>query len=178
MAKPKYKSRATRCSEACGKIESATETIRDTAEAFLELVKDFEPVIIDGEEFFTKEDSEKIAEEIGVRNDPLCGAFSQIEEAASEIADLADEMVNWRDNMSGTNLESTDKYSRVEEAADALESVQPDDISEPAEPKPSETGQYSAISITEYIDELNQIADDAESANDDLDSVEFPGMFG
>jgi len=74
----------------------------------------------------------------------LSDALSKIDEGLSEIEALADEMDSWRDNMQGTNLENTEKYSRVEETADTL----------------------------------RQGYDDIESARGDLDSVEFPGMFG
>jgi len=50
----------------------------------------------------------------------LSDALSKIEGGMGEIEVLADEMESWRDNMQGTNLENTDKYSRVEEAADTL----------------------------------------------------------
>ena len=50
----------------------------------------------------------------------LSDALSKIEEGLSEIENLAEEMESWRDNMSGTNLENTDKYSQVEESAETL----------------------------------------------------------
>ena len=71
-------------------------------------------------------------------------ALNLIEQGLSGIDELADEMESWRDNISGTNLESTQKYQDVEECADIL----------------------------------RQAADDIESAKGDLDSVNFPGMFG
>ena len=38
----------------------------------------------------------------------------------SEIQELTEEMESWRDNLQGTGLESTGKFSEVEEAADTL----------------------------------------------------------
>lgn len=46
-----------------------------------------------------------------------------IADGLNEIESLKDEMGEWRDNMSGTGLENTEKYSMVEEAADTLESA-------------------------------------------------------
>ena len=71
-------------------------------------------------------------------------ALGQIEEGLSEVETLADEMESWRDNMSGTNLENTEKYQSVEECADIL----------------------------------REAFDNIDSAKSDLESVEFPGMFG
>jgi hypothetical protein len=48
------------------------------------------------------------------------GAF---ENGKNDVRELAEEMGSWRDNMQGTALENTGKYSEVEEAADALESA-------------------------------------------------------
>jgi methyl-accepting chemotaxis protein len=44
-----------------------------------------------------------------------------LNDAKDEIASLADEMSEWRDNMEGTNLEYTSKYETVSESADTLE---------------------------------------------------------
>ena len=50
-------------------------------------------------------------------------ALGQMEEGLSEIETLADEMESWRDNMSGTNLENTEKYQSVDECAETLRSA-------------------------------------------------------
>lgn len=71
-------------------------------------------------------------------------ALQQIEAGQAEVQALAEEMGNWRDNMGGTNLENTEKYQAVEQAADQLE----------------------------------QCADDIDNAMQELQGVEFPGMFG
>jgi hypothetical protein len=41
----------------------------------------------------------------------------------SAFEELRDEMTEWRDNMEGTGLESTDKFQAVSECADALENA-------------------------------------------------------
>lgn len=51
-----------------------------------------------------------------------CTDFQSVTEGG-DLDDLADELENWRDGMSGTNLEYTDLYSQVEEAADYLGSA-------------------------------------------------------
>jgi chromosome segregation ATPase len=54
--------------------------------------------------------------------------------ANQEIADLADEMRTWADNLEGGNLGHTDKAQRVAEAADSLEGIeQQEDLHEEAE---------------------------------------------
>ena len=50
----------------------------------------------------------------------LANAMGLMEQAQSGIETLAEELESWHDNMSGTNLESTGKYQRLEEAADNL----------------------------------------------------------
>ena len=50
----------------------------------------------------------------------LDAAFSM---GCDEIGSLAEEMGEWRDNMSGTNLESTSKYEDVDETASSLENI-------------------------------------------------------
>jgi len=49
---------------------------------------------------------------------------SAFEAGKSDIEGLAEEMSSWRDNMSGTSLENTEKYQTVEEAANTLENAQ------------------------------------------------------
>lgn len=46
-----------------------------------------------------------------------------VEDAASQIAELQQEMADWRDNMSNANMEHLPKYDQVSEAADALENA-------------------------------------------------------
>ena len=51
----------------------------------------------------------------------LSEALGKIDDAISELEELQGEMQDWADNMSGTNLENTEKYQRVEETASLLE---------------------------------------------------------
>lgn len=61
------------------------------------------------------------------------GKFIECKGAIDEALDgcefeaLRDEMTEWRDNMEGTGLESTEKYQIVSETADALESAMVDE---------------------------------------------------
>ena len=47
-------------------------------------------------------------------------------EAMEEIRELHTEIEEWRDSMSGTNLENTEKYQRLEYCLDALERLAED----------------------------------------------------
>jgi methyl-accepting chemotaxis protein len=89
------------------------------------------------------------------------------------VSELAEEMGNWRDNMSGTNLEATDKYSRVEEAADSLENVVSaiDDIDTTPQPCEKDTPE-------DFAQTLEEIADALDEAVSELEGVDFPGMYG
>lgn len=46
-----------------------------------------------------------------------------VQDAVAEAESVYDELTEWRDNMSGTGLESTEKYSQLEEAIDAIETA-------------------------------------------------------
>lgn len=91
----------------------------------------------------------------------LSDAQATLDEADfSELESLTEEMTSWRDNMSGTGLENTSKYESVDEAASTLEGI---DTS-------MNTSIESASDIDEAISELNCKADE-------LEGVEFPGMY-
>lgn len=51
----------------------------------------------------------------------LAEAVSLLEDAQSMIEELRDEMDNWRDGLSGTNLENSELYERLEEASGNLD---------------------------------------------------------
>ena len=53
-------------------------------------------------------------------------AVERIQEGLSEIENLKTELEDWRDNMSGTNLETTQKFEELEEAIDLLDTAQND----------------------------------------------------
>jgi uncharacterized coiled-coil DUF342 family protein len=86
------------------------------------------------------------------------------EEATSELSSLAEEMRSWADNMegAGTGLENTDKYQRVSDAADILE---------------NEQSELDGIGFSDF-DELEDTKGTIENSIAELESVEFPGMFG
>ena len=50
-------------------------------------------------------------------------AVTVLTDARFEVAALAEEMGEWRDNLQGTALTNTEKYEQVEESAQQLESV-------------------------------------------------------
>ncbi len=52
--------------------------------------------------------------------DRLQEALDKIDEGLSELTAIADEVGEARDNMSGTNLENTERYQRYDEVADTL----------------------------------------------------------
>ena len=69
-------------------------------------------------------------------------------------------MTSWRDNLSGTALENTNKYSEVEEAASTLEGIEAD----------------CSTSI-ESPDDIDEVVRGLEEKADELESVNFPGMY-
>lgn len=129
-----------------------------------------------------------------------------VQEAMSEVESLRDEMSEWRDNME-EKLSHTEKYERVSECADNLDNVQeidiPDEYRETkitviSQRKSSRKSPYprwlrlqNAVgALTAAKDVLEEMEDDdAEGvrdqfvsdlgdAIDNLEGVEFPGMFG
>ena len=48
-------------------------------------------------------------------------ALDKIDEGLADLQTLTDEITEARDNMSGTNLENTERYQRYEEATDTLQ---------------------------------------------------------
>ena len=139
----------------------------------------------------------------------ICDAFSEIES-------LADEMRSWFDNLS-EGLQSADRGQRVEQAADALESLSQPDMTElvdkiqavflPELKATSRTARATEAAdmlrtasqkLTDWMDDLEEnqesvtidgveykfdlsdiesIRDDAEEAANELEGVEFPGMY-
>ena len=56
----------------------------------------------------------------------LLEALDLIDQEMSEIDALAEAMESWRDNMTGTNLENTQKYQDDQECAEALRQAHDD----------------------------------------------------
>jgi len=50
-------------------------------------------------------------------------AVSTVQEANSEIESVKEELENWRDGLSGTNLENTEKFKQLETAIEGLDEI-------------------------------------------------------
>lgn len=127
----KYKSRASRCVDAMGELESA---------------KDFLQKISDGETSF----------------DYISDPMGKIESAKGEVESLRDEIIEWRDNMSGTNLEHTAKYDELGECADELDEA---------------VSNLEEISDPTDKDELDDIISGLDNVIGTLETVSFPVCF-
>jgi hypothetical protein len=57
------------------------------------------------------------------RTERAADIASDLRDVIADLDGLKEEVENQRDNMSGTNLENTQKYSTLDEAADALDSI-------------------------------------------------------
>jgi len=135
----RHPSRADRASEQAGQWTAAAEELRELDSEVEEL----------GE---SKEEA-KLEDILGRAQSIVSGLDT------SELTALAEEMGSWRDNLQGTNLENTSKYSEVEETVDTLESI--DD----------------SIPSIESVDDIEGAADDLESKAEELEGVSFPGMY-
>ena len=142
----KYKSRATRCSEACSVI---TEDVQAKLEEIASELRDGSLNIS--------------AAKVSLGN--LLIDTSTFEE-------LKDEIENWKSNMEGTNLESTNKYQEVNDCFDALDyaisNLESVDLA-------IEIVEESNIEIV--AQDIDDLATQIETAISDLGGVEFPGMY-
>lgn len=151
VPREKPKSRATRCAEgtmSLDEVKSKLEEIRDE-------VTDEDYTITDLEEILKR--IEEVVSTVDV----------------STIEELADEMENWRDNYP-ENLQSTDKYEAIDTAAETLRE-QADNLNdltfEKIEADDDDVKDALGEALGERIDTI-------ETAIDELNNVEFPGMFG
>lgn len=80
----------------------------------------------------------------------------------SDLDELKSELENWRDGMSGTNLEHSNKFSMLEEAISSIDCI--------------DTSVLEATTFEDQ-DEVESLIQSLESAADELESVEFPGMY-
>ena len=141
-----------------------------------------------------------------------------------EIEGLRDEMQEWVDNMSGTNLENTSKYEMAEEAVNQLDSVDSINFDEIWEAIPEDcvvsADELKAIKFTCYlfapygkghlsrdyrlsnavthiglaleamedyledrkeaegVKDILQVIGEIKDSVEELDGVDFPGMYG
>ena len=149
-------SRAERASETAYKLRVVVEQLRELADDLRD-----EP---------TRDEIGEIAEKLFV-----------IEIDYSEVTELMDEMQSWRDGLEGTNLEYSEKFERITDAADTLENIESElsIIEIPSVNK--ENWIKKAINTPdpdELADELEEIPDAIEEQADELESVEFPTMYG
>jgi len=90
-------------------------------------------------------------------------------------------MQSWRDGLEGTNLQYSEKFERISDAADTLEEIESElsIIEIPGVDK--EDWIKKAINNPdpdESADVLEEIPDAIEEQVSELESVEFPTMFG
>ena len=155
MPKPKVLSRAARLGE--------------QTNLYYQIVEKYESVIGAIEEMdltvetFTPEQLEQV-------KSLLEGLDTDID--VGEIECLKDEIENWKSGMEGTNLENSNKYSELEEcfgylesAVSELESLSFDsEINEETDPE-------------ELKDRLQEFVDTLQASIDELENVQFPGMY-
>jgi len=144
---PKYQSRSSRCGDVISNLESAKDSLENIVSELSE-----EDIA-----------SETVVEKIEEAEEILSGIDS------GELKSLQSEMEDWRDNMSGTNLESTSKFETVSECADYLSSA-----SDGLSSMNSELSEEKDSAISEIEDQISNL----EEMIGNLESCEFPGMFG
>ncbi|MEW6613966.1 MAG: hypothetical protein AB1401_00620 [Thermodesulfobacteriota bacterium] len=124
-----------------------------------------------------------------------------VDNARIDIEELRDEMESWRDNISGTGLESTEKYERVDDTADTLDRIVDalNDITwmdiresevkfqvDQRKKAPRWLRLQNSVSalnaasevIDNIIENLNDIKESLDTAVSEADGVDFPTMYG
>lgn len=98
--------------------------------------------------------------------------------AMSELEMLKDEMVSWRDNMDGTNLENTQKYEDVDTCADALEDAHNEMAETELTGYEVDKQRGTPLLMPALHEIIQETIDIIDSSVSDLESVIFPGAFG
>lgn len=136
---------------------------------------------------------------------PLADAIASAYEG---IDNLAEEMDNWASGMEEGNLANSEKCQLAREAADSLQNVSQPDVPEflqetdvywNEQVKRNEPRWLRLANIVQCLqavveklselsedestkeeqrEEIDQLKDEVESTLSDIESVEFPGMFG
>lgn len=144
----KYVSRAHRCATACSDIGSAVDELNSLS---------FEE-----------------GEDIDSLNSVVSDAAENARKGLEELGALKEELESWRDNISGTNFETSEKFEQLEEAISQLDSA----ISSiEYAVSQIEDAEITIDNAEEKVDELSGYAGDLESGISDAESVEFPGMY-
>jgi len=77
----------------------------------------------------------------------------------SELDSLKDEISSWKSNLEGTNLENSNKYQMLDEAESNMDNI-----------------DVGSVSV-ESLDDIETAVDELNNAADELEQVEFPGMY-
>jgi prefoldin subunit 5 len=80
----------------------------------------------------------------------------------SEVESLLEELQQWMDSMTGTNLESTGKYQMLDEAVSSLQEA---------------VDSLNSMPNIEDVDSIEEAVNTLDEVVSNLESVEFPGMF-
>ena len=152
----KYQSRSAR-------LGSVVDNLNDLQADCESLCSDIQTAVEELDEQkknLSKEDAEEFRERA-----------NNLEADTSEVQSLADEMGSWRDGLSGTNLENSNKYQMIDEACNTLEGVD-SEINAPSPPDGLDKDEWGS-----YADELEDTARQSEDMASELEGVEFPGMY-
>lgn len=172
----RYKSRAKRLSEALsainlGPLEAAMEATETYVAALDARADDAETAAlapIDGDEPEAEELTPPSYDPQDAITDATC--------AAEAVGELYDEIDNWKSGMEGTNLESTQKYSDLEECASALEEIKDKLESLDTPERPTDPNDRDAWDA--YKDALEELRDGIQEGIDGESEVNFPGLYG
>lgn len=168
---PKQLSRRERLSNAISNIESIKEKYEG-------LLAEIEEMVGPAEEF-TVEQLEAIYNQLLTFDTDI---------DISEVDELRSEIENWKSGLEGTNLESSSKYEELSECHDNLENaiytlegasfeeIIPYD-SKLEDVKPLLESKIGEITPDDLKNQIQEFIDEIQSGLDELENVEFPGMY-
>jgi chromosome segregation ATPase len=153
----KPKSRATRCSDACGQLSTAAAELS----ALVQDVRELE----EGDVW-----KQPTAEQLKDWQERLDQAEGNYDGGKSEIESLKEEIEGWKDNIE-EHFSGTDKYNQLEECVSQLESaVDSLEITFPS--LPPIDGDFDS-----FADECETAAQEIEAGQQEAESADFPGMY-
>jgi hypothetical protein len=138
----------------------------------------------------TAESARDIAASIQAETNPtiefmktVAARVAALDVDTSELDELKGEIEYWRDSIP-ENLQGGDKYSTLDDTANALESaideLETIEVPEFTVPDPEDEEKVKAAkdALAELPEVLEALADGIEVQADEADNAEFPGMMG
>ena len=168
------KSRADRAFDCADQFNDAGIQLNEIAEEIGHILD--EPMEEELKEGETEENAPLTADQVE-RLLKLKPRLEEIGPDGSDFTALADELRSWADNMSGTGLENTGKYSEVDDAAGEAEGVDVDGFEVPSWPTENGEPVVTRETMATLKDECETASGDAETIGGEMEGCSWPQMY-